>query len=49
MNKRQIKQAQARITEIYEELSPLIDGTGANDLIEELIDLEISLTELDNR
>ena len=32
-----------RISKIWEELEPTIAGTGASDLIEELIELEILL------
>lgn len=44
-----IKQLQKRISKIWDELEPLIEGTGASSLIEELVDLEIELEQECNK
>ncbi len=49
MDEKEIKEAQNRVTEIWEEMDPVIKGTGVASLIEELVDLEIRLEAESNR
>lgn len=48
-NMTKIKQLEKSITKIWDELNPLIEGTGASSLIEELIALEIELEQECNK
>ena len=43
------KELSDRIEKIWDELEPLIGGTGVSSLIEELVDCEIELEKLSNQ
>lgn len=49
MDEKEIKEAQARVTEIWSEMEPVITGTGVSSLIEELVELEIKLEQESNK